>query len=137
MKCGENEECVDSTCDCKKNYERENSTGKCDAHFCVSNPCPVDDLICTEGDGIRSYKCACKSGYAFNGTHCKAGAFCTFPGLNSCQQECIVEEDGYACGCNKNHFVLKADNKTCGEFHRKRFNRFMRMNCFGIQKPLR
>ncbi|GFY11570.1 neurogenic locus notch homolog protein 1 [Trichonephila clavipes] len=112
MKCGENEECVDNMCDCKKNYKRDNSTGKCKAHFCVSNPCPVDDLICTEGDGIRRYKCACKSGNAFNGTHCNAGAFCLFPALNSCDQKCAAAEDGYVCGCYENHFKLK-DNATC------------------------
>ncbi|KAF8777653.1 Matrilin-2 like protein [Argiope bruennichi] len=112
MECSENEECRDSMCQCKENYERDNSTDDCEPHFCSSNPCPISDLTCTEGDGADSYQCACKNGYAFDGKHCKAGATCLFSDLNACEQICMPEEDGYTCDCEED-FLLNEDNRTC------------------------
>ncbi|GIY04722.1 neurogenic locus notch-like protein 1 [Caerostris extrusa] len=42
-----------------------------------------------------------------------SGDVCVFPSLNECDQSCTLTEDGYACTCYDDQFVLNKDNTTC------------------------
>lgn len=111
IKCGNKQTCLMGQCICEDNYKKIDEMSECEPDFCSSNPCPLEEMICEEGTGATDYKCHCREGFSFNGTHCNE-ASCVFPDLNPCNQFCSTNDDGFECNCYEG-FEMKEDNNTC------------------------
>ncbi|GFY44807.1 neurogenic locus notch-like protein 1 [Trichonephila inaurata madagascariensis] len=113
MKCGENEECVNNTCDCKKNYKRDNSTGKCEEYIgnvtCTNKTCDRGVCLSTEGEEM----CICPPGY--EEVDAKCIDLCSADHLPEgyCPgNQCEPVDSGFRCKC-EGKYTLSWDGITC------------------------
>ncbi|XP_060592999.1 uncharacterized protein LOC132747595 [Ruditapes philippinarum] len=114
-------------CSCPENYKLNDDKRTCSPlNECTDSNYCSGGAICARINNVDT--CTCKTGYGFDTgstTACVDIKECSETSLNKCNQECTELPGSYVCSCNKDGFVLDADDQTCIECQEGKFG----INC--------